>query len=54
MSFYQLAVIAIQLAAYALMSLEGPKTRGSAYPDPVLEILDFIKNRSVFKLVFKA
>ena len=35
------------------MSLEGPKTHGSAYPDPVPEIMDFIKNRSVFKLFSK-
>ena len=53
-SFYQLSVIAFQLAAYAFMSLEGPKTHGSPPPDPVLEILDIIKNRLVFKIVFKA
>ena len=50
----QLAAIAIQLAAFAFMSLEGPNTHGSASPDPGLVILDFMKNRSVFKLVFEA
>ena len=40
MSFCQLAVIAIQLAAYAFMSLEGPKTRGSA-----LQVLKSFQNR---------
>ena len=54
LAFYQLAVIAIQLAAHAFMSLEGPKTGESAYPDTELEIWDFIKKRSVFKLVFEA
>ena len=54
MSFYQLAIIAIQLEAFAFMFLEGPKTHGSPSPDRVLEILDFIKNRSVIKRVFKA
>ena len=53
-SFYQLAVIAIQLTAYAFMSLEGPKNRGSASPDPVRWIWVFVKNRFVFQLVFKA
>ena len=36
------------------MSLEGPKIGGSASPDPLFEIWDFIKNRFVVKLVFKA
>ena len=54
MSFCQLAVIAIQRAAYAFMFLEGPKTYGSAPPDAEYEIGDFVKNRFVFKLVFKA
>ena len=36
------------------MSLEGPNTQRYAPPDLVLEILDFIKNPSVFTPVFKA
>ena len=51
--FQQLAVIGIQLAAYAFISLEGPKTRGSRSPDHFVEIWLFIKNRVVFTPVFK-
>ena len=39
----QLAVIAIQLAAYAFMSLEGPKTHGSPPSDRGYWICFFIK-----------
>ena len=52
--FFSIAVIAIQLSACAWMSLEVPKTRRPASPDPECWIWDFVKNRFVFKLVFKA
>ena len=54
MFFDQLAVIAIQLAAYAFMSLEASETHRSPPSDPLFEIWDFINNRFVFKLVFRA
>ena len=49
--FLPIAVIAIQLTAYAFMFLEDPETHGSPPPDPGWWIWDFVKNRFVFSMI---